>query len=300
MYAIIAFLIYQVDFKYNEKQFLVKCFCNMSFICVILALFFRYDFEGRLTICVNGMYPEDPNQFCGYFIPGILSSLYYLFKNKKGTLLNILLIGTYMYFAFLTGSRGGLIAIAFGGLVALFIVDEKNSVIKKVGKLLLILAVALIVTYLIVKILPDNIIARYSISDVTETGGTGRLDIWKFYFNYYSNSELFRKVMGNGAATNGYIYRVAHNMWIDALLETGVFGLVLYLIITTECLKLYYKNNRMIFAIYVAYIALSMSLSLFAYKPIWVIFILSLVLKECSNEFIGEGKLNEQKENTHL
>ena len=288
MYTVLLISINLTNFNDKEKEFLHKCFFYSTWMAVILILLFRAEFEGRLTISILGNKVEDPNQFCGYFIPGIVY-YFYLFLNKKiQKIKNILILSLFLYLVFLTGSRGGLLAI-LGGMFAVFILylkqNKNNKFWNKLIKVTLIsILIYLIVIFILNKINPE-LAARFSIENVLSSGGTGRTEIWEYYINLYGQSNLWYKLFGYGLGSLSSIYRVAHNTWIESLLESGIIGSILLISIMLHSLKIVSKNNNIqLMSSFFALIILTLSLSLLSYKLLWGYLIIAIIFKNEKKE----------------
>ena len=131
--------------------------------------------------------------------------------------------------------------------------------------------------------LDPTISQRFNVEDVTKSGGSGRTGIWDKDIELYSNSSVNRKIFVQGAGSlTSLTGRVAHNTWIEALVELGLLGLVLFsLLMASIARQLYASRQILLFSIFISYIGLTVSLSLFSYKPIWAVMILTLIY--CGN-----------------
>lgn len=288
MYTVLLISINLTNFNDKEKEFLHKCFFYSTWMAVILILLFRAEFEGRLTISILGNKVEDPNQFCGYFIPGIVYYFYLFLNNKNQKIKNILILSLFLYLVFLTGSRGGLLAI-LGGMFAVFILylkqNKNNKFWNKLIKVIFIsILMYLIVIFILNKINPE-LAARFSIENVLSSGGTGRTEIWEYYINLYGQSNLWYKLFGYGLGSLSSIYRVAHNTWIESLLESGIIGSILLISIMLHSLKIVSKNNNIqLMSSFFALIILTLSLSLLSYKLLWGYLIIAIIFKNEKKE----------------
>lgn len=283
MYTVLLISINLTNFNDKEKEFLYKCFFYSTWTAVIFIILFKSEFEGRLTISILGNKVEDPNQFCGYFIPGIVYYFYLFLNNKNKKIKNILILLLFLYLVFLTGSRGGLLAI-LGGMFAVFILylkqNKNNKFWNKLIKVILIgILMYLIVMFILNKINPE-LAVRFSIENVISSGGTGRTEIWKYYINLYVQSNLWYKLFGYGLGSLSGIYRVAHNTWIESLLESGIIGSILLISIMLRTLKIVSKNNNIqLMSAFFALIILTLSLSLLSYKLLWGYLIIAIIFK---------------------
>ena len=131
--------------------------------------------------------------------------------------------------------------------------------------------------------MPTEVTQRYDVSYTIKDGGAGREEIWKNVLYNYKNSPEFNKIFGWGAGTISYFNNrgmVAHNIWIESLMEIGIIGVIVLLIFYfTYLKKAYTMGEYMIVASYIGYMIMTISMSLYSYKPIWNIIILIIILK---------------------
>ena len=153
---------------------------------------------------------------------------------KKHKLITILLIVAVLVALFFTGSRTALIAsIVMAFLLYLINAQDKRS--KRKALLFLLFGTALF--GLIYRILEDAyplLMERFTMENIEESGGTGRLDVWKNYFIHFFPKYWF---IGMGFDPLNLFYGLgslfaekhgAHNLLVEVLSKSGVVGLILY------------------------------------------------------------------------
>lgn len=240
---------------------------------------------GRLTVIANGNY-QDPNYLCGFLIYTIVHywKAFLIGKKKR----SLLYIGFFLVLVFMTGSRGGLIAVAGASLFYLFIwvkqSPAKGSVITKIMLLAVVAAVFIIALF---AFLPEEITSRISINFTMKDRGANRFDIWKRAVYCFRVSPTQAKLFGWGGGTIRYflVNEVAHNIWLESLLEIGIIGtaslLFLYgsYFIRSVRLKQYVAA-----ACFFGYMIMTMSLSLYSYKPIWNILLLIILFNNTGED----------------
>jgi exopolysaccharide production protein ExoQ len=139
---------------------------------------------------------------------------------------------------FLTGSRGGLVALAAVFIAAILMAPRRRA---------LVIAVALIVTasaaFYYTSIASEDARERITLSD----GGTGRTDIWRIGWRMFEDKPVHGVGVNNfqsasihyllaepGAIENDtYVVdqpAVAHNSYLHLLAELGLIGLSLFLL----------------------------------------------------------------------
>lgn len=277
-----------VSYNLREIHVLIKAVVFSGWLTLILMTFYsQVDLFGglRLTVVVNGVY-QDPNYLTGFLIFPSLYYYYDLIENKKK--LSLIKMCVFLIFILLTGSRGGLLALVGATLLltVTWIVDKgfrMSSVVKIFSVLLLFIAVIAVA----VNVLPEEIVNRYNVTTVVESGGTGRFAIWTMAIENFSNFSIFNKLFGCGAGTIAYFTGgiVAHNLWLESLLEIGALGtLVLFIFYYVYLNKAYAMKEYVVAASFFGYIIMSMSMSLFSFKPIWNIMLLILILRNSKNQ----------------
>lgn len=134
-------------------------------------------------------------------------------------------------------SRAGLIVVFLSLLLWFYYHGFLN--IKKI--IILIFFMILIITFIIVNLENIPILERF-VNIGNEPGSMGRLNIWSYIPEAFSNSPLFGYGAGNainsikdlgftGAEDN------VHNLYLQILLDFGVLGLVLYITMIFKLLR---------------------------------------------------------------
>ena len=181
----------------------------------------------------------------------------------------------------LTGSRGGLIGTA----LALMIVPLSMTRLTP-GKLVVALSVLCISGFLAVAYVPESTVTRLaSTSTELEEGRLGgRVKIWVAGVRAFSH----RPVLGYG--TSGFraaiapylptVPQVAHNSYLSVLVEQGIVGFVLYLVmfgsVFRAVLTLSTTDRRFALVLLATLIVIMLPLAWEDRKPVW--FILAALL----------------------
>ena len=228
--------------------------------------------NGRVFIATDN-YIQDPNYLCGFLILPILYFVKQLIQ-RKNVFFSILYLLMMLYVIFQTGSRGGLLALIVAGFVYLICAEGKNMSSKILG----IIVIVFVVLISVMLFVPDEIMQRYNLSYTLNDGAAGRFDIWRDLWNKYQGFDLWQKWFGSGSGNVRYFsfyHKVAHNLWIETLVELGIFGLVnllsIHLYFITKAWK---SNNKLYFATLIGYEVMTMSMSLYTYKPMFAIFLM--------------------------
>lgn len=204
--------------------------------------------EGRLA----GTF-EDPNEFAAFCVPALLIAAA-LAATALTPLRRLAFASGALVCALgivLSGSRGGIIAIA-AALVMWVIFGGRWRMKVLVASVLVGIVV---VGYVNVAASPATRARLESITQgdkVSSNGGTGRAEIWSIGLRAYHGHPIqgsgvgtFTKATPRYLARPGLVRRgdffsdtpkVAHNMYLHVLVEVGLIGLGLFLLVLLACL----------------------------------------------------------------
>lgn len=274
--------------KQNEIEYLKSCLIWSSRISAVITLISSDYVAGRLYL--NGLVREDPNYLCAYLMFGISDCLLNILNSEKKSkkIYSSIELLLYIYVIFATGSRGGLLAniIVFG---TIFLFAGWNSNRHYIIKRLSIIVLMIFSYFVVTNYVDRNIISRYSINEISQSGGTGRYDLWLDALYGFHNSSIARQLIGYGTGTIRdftnlfpfHEHNVLHNIFLEVLIEIGIVGLILYFyhVVSFVILSVKYKDV-FVMSIILGMIVLSLSTSLYAFKPYWnIMFYAMCVLK---------------------
>jgi len=138
--------------------------------------------------------------------------------------------------------------------------------------------------YLILSILPVELRERFIPTEGSFIeGAESRFDIWGSIIYKFTFSSLYNQLLGMGAGTVrhfAYEGQVGHNIWLDSLIETGLFGTVLLFVFYYSFLKKALTlKSYVVASSFIGYMIMALSLSLYRYRPLWNILLFVLILK---------------------
>lgn len=283
--------------SYNKKEItflkIALAFAGVLAICLTF-IFAGYSYDMRLSIHIGGK-EIDNNTLNGYVF-FLLASVSLIYFEKKKFLFIVPLLAIFV-FTLMTGSRGALISMLVITLfVALYINRRK---IRFIHLIFIAFAFLLIVISmpLLKYVVPESVLGRFSGASFTD--GTYRLAIWKSLFRAFSEANLARQLFGFGLGTSPIIsenyyglYIVAHNVWVDMLIEGGLIGSLILVILQFTFLKTSFKTkDPFIISLYLGFLVMSFTLSLTSFKPLWdtmmMIFIIDDYKKKHENKNIN-------------
>lgn len=168
--------------------------------------------EGRVR--GSGIF-NDPNDLAMSLIV-IFPFIFYFFFSERFILKRVILllfVMAILYCIFLTGSRGGMIALS---VVMYLLLRKKTGNI--VGAILVLICV---VGFLFIA--PSHTVERFRNVTSQDDTGYGRIMLWRYGFGLFLHNPFTGIGMNNFAEYNEY---VAHNSFVHVATETGIIGLL--------------------------------------------------------------------------
>lgn len=288
-------VVLQVNLTRSEFEFLRFSICTVSAILSAMMIFSKkYQVvslvdSGRYTFGINGT-EVDNNNFCLALAFSILFAVDYLAKKREGFKLYYIGLAALSLAAMLfTGSRGGFLGLIAGLAGYMWIYGEGR--IKP--STIFFCSVGVVCAYfLAIQILPETLLARFTIASVVKSGGTGRTTIWLNALDAFWNGNPLRMIVGYGFGSFPRFlkffcgrYKAAHNDFVQILIELGIGGCVYYVFCLCNALKRM-KNERkpLNFSIVALLIIGGISMELFIKKMFWMgIFLSFIKIKEVNS-----------------
>lgn len=216
-------------------------------VCINLLTSNQYlnDVDGRLVLDgISDGGANDPNWLSWLLLPSLFTAIKF---TKSSALLYKFLssfcIMLIVYCIFLSGSRGAIMAIIVSFLCKW--IYEKKYFYVFLSSTILIICSVFFIEYVI-----DLLGYRFDISFMIETGGAGRVDIWKValemikdnFFcgvgvgNFSNNYQLYADEIGIGLSRG--TERAVHNFVLQGFSELGFIGMVIcFYVVYFSCKK---------------------------------------------------------------
>lgn len=251
--------------EYNEKE--LKILENVQIaLLVFISLITFYNnstLYDRVTLSIFGQ-ASDPNYFVGFFIFPLSVTMKKIYESKHRIIyIAVALAG--LYAIFLSGSRGGLLAVITTVVAFAFIYPPKA--VDKITILGGMILVGIVLWVVVRPTLSDTVIERMSLDAVIETGGTHRVDIWKAMLTKIKDSK-WEILFGRGLGTlhpieigGKVVFAGAHNHIIQVLYDQGIIGILTYLLLVVCSFARCVKKRKCVAVAIVGMMALSVSLS---------------------------------------
>ena len=278
---------------YNEKErnIMESSWIVVGIICTALCLTSQEvanEFENRTIVYVLG-FPEDPNQFCAYFIMPVMVCMKRIVEKRKTLPFYVVLLVLIMYSILRTGSRGGFVGIIIGVFVCIILAVK--SIKGKIAITSVALVAAVFVVTVIFPLLPEDVQMRYNVQSVIDDSGAGRFDVWSYLFSYTTENPT-RMIRGSGLLSTYPILEnanvvdhvgAAHNQFVQVFCDQGLLGICIYLGFIAVCFFRNWRKEPYYACAFIAVMAFSMSLTLYVFKPYMNIIIM------CAMNFAGDS-----------
>ena len=251
--------------EYNERELKILEYVQVLLLIIItvITLCNGGSIHNRTTLEIFGQ-ESDPNYYVGFFIFPLTVTMKKIY-NSKYRIFYIIAALLAIYAVFLSGSRGGLLAILVT-ITAFAIIYPKKTMNKFMILICMLLSV-LLLWYVIKPFLSDTVIDRMSIEAVVETGGTHRTEIWASMFDKIKNSS-WEFIFGRGVGAlhpmmvAGKVQLVvAHNHLIQVLHDQGIVGVIAFVLLVVCCILRCMKKRKCVAIALCGVLALSLSLS---------------------------------------
>lgn len=272
LYGLLVILLMSSNYKLNFIGIRNAFFVSTILILVYFIINRDILFTQRLYIDFG--FKMDPNYFSANLILVNFVFLYYLMNRKNKFLTNILLVFSILIIftaSILTGSRGSMAGHLFLVLIFLF---WKISLRNFLHLFIIFIFTFILFEFLLIPNMSNLIIGRFQLDSILTSRGTGRFDIWKSSVEIYKNSNFFRLIFGYGQGTSKLLTITAHanhNSWIQSVLEGGLFGLIIWLILMLSPIVFLTKNkeyNKLI--LFVSVILITFSLDFHYTRTFWL------------------------------
>ena len=252
-----------IPYNKAELELMANIQILLLIILNVMTLFFGGTSANRTTLMIMGQ-TSDPNYYVGFFVFPLTVALKKLVSGKH-PLFYLPLIAVSLYSVFLSGSRGGFLAIAV--TVAAFAFLYPSGFAKRMLYLIGGSVMLLILWTVFKPILPENIVERMSVEAVVESRGTGRADIWVSMLQDIME-QPDKLLFGRGIIARHQLFLLggwrnvaAHNQVIQTLYNQGLVGLLSFLFLTAICFFRCVKRRKIVSIAIIGMMALSLSLS---------------------------------------
>ena len=291
---ICSFALFCCAINAREERTLNSIYIIISIAFILLYLYNGVQYLGgaRYRIELQTGLFLDPNMVAGSFIiPACLLTKVLMDKEKRAIarIFAVVVLLGMLYVSLLGASRGGLLACAV--CVAVTVLSRRNSITKRFAFVFFgVLVLVLFFAYFVRNNIASELIGRFTLEDVRESGGSGRLNIYFSYLDYmFTKGSPVELLFGYGIGTGQHIIgKASHSTPLDFLWGLGIIGFVFYVYFTVKLIKYCVKSKSDVaIACIVGVEIWSISLSLSNQFSFWAF--LYYCISIASNEYIKDS-----------
>jgi len=219
--------------------------------------------------------------------------------SKSGTKMEWILSAIFVVAVIMSFKRTSFIAIVLALVLYFFFKYAcRNSIKMQMVFVFTIIAFILLANFMN-NYTDGRLFERFS--DIEDTGGNGRLDIWEATIAAFNKAPFGNKIFGsgfNGVIRSSYVRQSAHNDFLEILFDYGILALVLYAYIVFNILAQAIrsrKTNPQLFPLFIAVFVMFMVFSsfshviLYAYVAFPIFYLLGGLYAISLND--GEGRI---------
>ena len=267
---------------YDAKR--IRIIENAAFIfagiMILLFLIFGEQVGERRLSLVFADATANSNQLsCCMLFPAIML-LWFTYSDRPVWLRVIAFALTAVLCAFVlqTGSRAGLLSLAIGiFFVLLFHAFGSGKAFVMSFAMGAVLLAVIVIVYLF--FLPDSVSNRLTIQSAVSSGGSHRVEIWESALDAFVQASPVRKIFGWGANGVRFSKMAVHNQFLQLLVDTGIFGLLVYVSMLVTIAVIFAKKNRSMLCVFLALQAYSLFGSCYANnKTFWLVWLFAAVV----------------------
>lgn len=298
-YAVILYVYFSFTrVKYTDKQIKLIMKCNIvSSIILSLSLIFvnHIWYKGILGTTIDKNFSGAILAFNALFIILLIYDEK-KFYNKIMYIISYILIFIGIFFS---ASRASILVAILGSIIVIFMKARENLKTKKsVAKLFVIIFILPIVVFFIFISVSDKMGGasdtiqwywnRYFVNGFGDDSVSGRWIWWRNALELWTSRPLFGYGIGN-INISGNSSAVAHNTYLDFLLDQGICGIIGFIIVLCRTFKGVKNNKRylgLIITLLLNILIFSATKSLYLWYNLIIIYALNNPenIKEDNNE----------------
>ena len=254
----------------SVNLFLYAYLFGSLLMAITSILFAGGKYYDRETIVILGR-ECDPNQVAANIIPGIVIFLDVALKKHKSIFINVCCYAgaaLCIYSVFLTGSRGGFIALLLS-IVSVIIIGKRNKIISI--KQIIVAAIIGIAAYSYFFVQQEWRVLDFGSYTSTYANGSGRTVIWKTLLKSFDINWLWGHGVGSSISYFKYEFGKAvavHNTFLLVLYEVGILGFGIF-IFSFVNMAYYHRKNGVMFSIIIGSMISSFFLDALNQRYLW-------------------------------
>lgn len=240
MKNITVFLLSYFPFSYfSKKQNLTDNSLKIFFWMMLVVSSFTYLTNNEVLL--ENSFNEDVTNNLAYCF-ALLFPLLGLFFDKK---IKYILLVVFLYYIMAGAKRGALVCFFVEAVLFFYFSMFSLSRKKKIQGTLGILIGLVLFVISIVVLYNSNTYLQYRLDLMLSGDESGRDSLRTMLITEYKFGNIFQKFFGRGMdQTLSICGHYAHNDWIQLLIDTGLFGAIVYLMLFINLFKYYNKNKK--------------------------------------------------------
>lgn len=266
---------------YDAKRMRIienAAFVFAGIMILLFVIFGEQIGEHRLSLVFAEATANSNQLSCCMLFPAIML-LWFTYSDRPVWLRALAFVLTAVLCALVlqTGSRAGFLSLAIGIFFVLLFhaFGSGKSFLMSFAMGAVLLAVVIIV-YLY--FLPDAVSNRLTIQSAVSSGGSNRVEIWESALDAFVQASPVRKIFGWGANGVQFSKMAMHNQFLQLLVDTGIFGLLVYFSMLVMIVVTFAKKNRCMLCVFFALQAYSLFGSCYANnKTFWLVWLFAAV-----------------------
>lgn len=229
--------------KFNSRELkFIERLILLVYTALSLFIIFSASQNSLRAVLSSSTGEADPNSIALALSVAFILALNRVLSGKSSIFIIVSMIAVALAML-CTGSRTGLVAVLAASFY-LTMKKTKHSRKKIVGIFVIVLAMYATLQILIAQnIFNLRVLDRLTLSDVAETGGNGRIDIWKIYLEAIFDNPI-RMLIGYGTGSFTSIaymfaYRqvTPHNDYIGYAATLGLIGFAFFVALLVNFIK---------------------------------------------------------------
>lgn len=260
---VVGFCFVYYPFYYFAKRGLITTKFVLTFVYVVFVLaaisyFFNYQ---EVMSDYDSQYGSSNN--VGYLFACAMPMLGLLWDKRKRLFYVLMFVA--LAFALFSAKRGAMLcSLASFAVMFLSVMGSRGNKKGRWGRILLVLLIAVIGSYLFMYMLESNANLQTKM-DATEEGNySGRDVFYLALLDYWLNADTINKIFGikfmGAVSIAGFD---AHNDWLEILIDAGIIGAFFYLCMMVSLWVYTFKNRK--------WLSYSEEYTLLACASVWLI-----------------------------
>ena len=278
------------SYNYDKKQIsiiillhtLVALYAELNILYNFATDNFYSEWFKRSSFSFLGVY-KDPNYVMAFIAPAIAIQFIRLInaKNKWQRIFCLTFLIVSILAIFATGSRTPMLVLAIF-FIAYFIMPSGMGLTKRIAVLSVVGVIGVLAIYIVF-----NYYSEQAIDRLFNFSGDSRWAIWAQSLKVFEEYPIFGAGMSAASTVSQFtVGKDSHNVYIDILCNSGIFGLTIFLIfVYKSCLKTNKSNKVFVYSLFLTFMIPLFFINGFNTATFYTpLILMSIISKYCSKE----------------